>query len=227
LRGTKRMRSKPLPPVKEGGIIESGLLSRIPWVWHGFGTRLSGDWPGEYAKLKQVHSNAVLLAGENQGCAGEGDALVSSTPGQRIGVRTADCVPILFADPDRHAVAAAHAGWRGTVAEIAVATVTRMQELYGSDPRRIHAAIGPAIGECCFEVGAEVAGQFVRWFPNVQILTHVDLVEANYRQLLISGLLPEHIDAPRLCTVCDPDRFHSFRRDKEQSGRMVSAIAIF
>ena len=110
--------------------------------------------------------------------------------------------------------------------EIARKAVMRMQEAYGSDPARIHAAMGPAIGACCFEVGAEVAEQFTPWFTDAKNLTHVNLAEANYRQLLGAGLLPEHIDDPRLCTACDSRRFHSFRRDREQSGRMVAAIGI-
>jgi polyphenol oxidase len=218
---------KPLPQVSgKTGVIESVLLNGIPGIWHGFGTRLSVGWPGEYINLKQIHSDVIFAAEGRQGCIGEGDALMSSSPGQRIGVRTADCVPLLFADPDHRAVAAVHAGWRGTVAEIAVKTVRRMQEAYGSDPRRIYAAIGPAIGKCCFEVGADVAAQFSPWFLRVEILTHVDLPETNYRQLLRAGLLPEHIDAPRMCTVCDPERFHSYRRDRERSGRMIAAIGI-
>jgi YfiH family protein len=195
-------------------------------VWHGFGTRVSEGWPGEYTRLKQIHSNLVHAADEGQGCIGEGDSLISWTPGQKVGVRTADCVPLLFADPDHRAVAAAHAGWRGTVAEIAATTLERMRAVYGSEPRRIYAAIGPAIGECCFEVGPEVAAQFAPWFPDAKSLTHVNLAETNFRQLVGAGLLPEHIDVMNLCTVCDPDRFHSFRRDKEHSGRMVAAIGV-
>jgi YfiH family protein len=220
------MPSKPLPHVSGEGVIESKLLGGIPGIWHGFGTRLSGGWPGEYTNLKQIHSDIIFPAENRTGCLGEGDALTSSSPGQRIGVRTADCVPLLFADPDRHVVAAAHAGWRGTAAEIAGKTVRRMQEVYGSDPCRIHAAIGPAIGKCCFEVGPEVAAQFALWFPGVKILTHVDLAETNYRQLLSAGLLAEHIDTLRLCTVCDAERFDSYRRDRDRSGRMVAAIGI-
>jgi polyphenol oxidase len=218
---------KPLPQVSgKGGVIESALLKDIPGIWHGFGTRLSTGWPGEYTNLKQTHSDMIFAAEDRHGCIGEGDALMSSTPGQRIGVRTADCVPLLLADPDHHAVAAVHAGWRGTVAEIAGKTVRRMQETYGSDVRRIRAAVGPAIGKCCFEVGPEVATQFTTWFPGVEISTHVDLAEANYRQLLLAGLRPEHIDASRICTMCDSERFHSYRRDRERSGRMVAAIGI-
>jgi purine-nucleoside/S-methyl-5'-thioadenosine phosphorylase / adenosine deaminase len=220
------MCSKPLPFVKQYGVISSDLLTRIPWVWHGFGTRLAEGWPGEYTQLKQTHSDIVFAADDGRGCIGEGDALISSTAGQKIGIRTADCVPLLLADPDRPVVAAVHAGWRGTVAEIAIKAVRRMHEDYGSDPRRIYAAMGPAIGECCFEVGVEVAEQFTPWFANAKNLTHVNLTEANYRQLLDAGLLAEHVDDQRLCTACDAQQFHSFRRDREQSGRMVAAIAI-
>ena len=220
------MCSKRLQRVKQDGVLSSDLLNRIPWVWHGFGTRLSAGWPGDYTQVKQIHSDIVFAAEEQRGCIGEGDALISSTPGQRIGIRTADCVPLLLADAARPVVAAVHAGWRGTVAQIARKAVMRMQEAYGSDPARIHAAMGPAIGACCFEVGAEVAEQFTPWFTDAKNLTHVNLAEANYRQLLGAGLLPEHIDDPRLCTACDSRRFHSFRRDREQSGRMVAAIGI-
>src|SRR5690242_6035498 len=97
-----------------------------------------------------------------------------------------------------------------------------MREAYGANPARISAAIGPAIGQCCFEVGSGVAAQFAPWIANAEVLTHIDLAEANDQQLLRVGLAPEHIDVPRLCTVCDPGRFHSYRRDKERSGRMVA-----
>jgi YfiH family protein len=207
-------------------VLESDLLKRIPWLSHGFGTRLSGDWPGEYTSLKQIHSDVALVAeGDRTECLGEGDALVTSRAGQRIGIRTADCVPILFADPENRIVASAHAGWRGTVAEIACRTIERMQDL-GAEPARVHAAIGPSIGKCCFSVGSEVAERFLPYFPEDNFLTHVDLPAANYRQLLRMGLQPELIDIAGLCTACDAAQFHSFRRDKHQAGRMVAAIGI-
>lgn len=206
-------------------MFESGLLGGLPWVRHGFGTRLSGDWPGEYTQLKQIHSDLVFGADGRTGCVGEGDALISSEPGQLVGIRTADCVPILFADPEHRVVAAAHAGWRGTVAGIARSTVERMRDDYGSDPEKLLAAIGPSIGKCCFEVGPEVAMQFREYFPDAGKLTHIDLPEANYRQLIAAGLPEGNIDRAGLCTMCGADRFHSFRRDGQAAGRMVAAIA--
>jgi polyphenol oxidase len=201
--------------------LESELLKRIPWLIHGFGTRLSESWPGEYTYLKQTHSDNVVSVNGASGCVGEGDALISSNPGDRIGIRTADCVPILLADEQRRVVAAVHAGWRGTVAEIARKTVERMKAEFGSSPDHLLAAIGPSIGKCCFEVGPEVAEQF-----GVAGRTHIDLVEANFRQLRAAGVPSDHVDVAGLCTVCDPVRFHSFRRDKQQSGRMVTIIGI-
>lgn len=208
------------------GVLESDLLKQLRWLRHGFGTRLSAHWPGEYTQLKQIHSDIVFLADGRSGCIGEGDALVTATDGQIVGIRTADCVPILFADLDRRVVAAAHAGWRGTVAQIARRTVERMRQDFGSEPRRVYAAVGPSIGKCCFEVGFEVAEQFQIYVSDAQKATHVDLQEANVKQLLDAGLHREHIDVSGLCTMCEMERFHSFRRDKHLSGRMVSAIGI-
>ena len=208
------------------GVLESALLKQLPWLRHGFGTRLSAHWPGEYTQLKQIHSDIVFLVDGASGCLGEGDALVTAKEAQIIGVRTADCVPVLFADAEKRVVAVVHAGWRGTVAEIARRTVERMRQEFGSDPRRIYAAIGPSIGRCCFEVGSEVARQFVPMFPDAARATHVDLNDDNVRQLLEVGMNPDHIDVSSLCTMCETERFHSFRRDKQMAGRMVSAIGI-
>jgi polyphenol oxidase len=208
------------------GVLESDLLKQLPWLRHGFGTRLSAHWPGEYTQLKQIHSDIVFLVDRASGCLGEGDALVTATKAQIIGVRTADCVPILFADADKRVVAAAHAGWRGTVAQIASRTVERMQQEFGSDPRSVYAAVGPSIGPCCFKVGSEVARQFAPYFPDAARATHIDLKETNARQLLELGLHPGHIDVSSSCTMCEAERFHSFRRDKQMAGRMISAIGI-
>ncbi len=205
--------------------LTSQLLAAIPWLTHGFGTRATEDWPAGYTSVKQIHSNNIVLTNGRRGCLDQADALVSNEPGNLIGIRTADCVPILIVDPVNRAVAAVHAGWRGTVAGIATGTVQRMTQEFNSDPARLLAAIGPAIGPCCFEVGPEVAAQFQ--MDTFQGGRTVDLPEANLRQLTGAGLSVGQIDVMRLCTVCcGPNRFHSFRRDKDQSGRMVSAIGI-
>lgn len=207
------------------GVFESELLAQFPWVWHGFGSRTSGDWPGDYTQLKQIHSSIVHVA-DASGCLGEGDALVTSTPGLRVGVRTADCAPLLMVDSGNRAVAAVHAGWRGTVTRVAQRTVQQMTSTFGTDSARLHVAIGPCIAECCFEVGPEVAAEFVEWFPDATKRTHLDLVTVNVAQLVQSGVPREQIDVAGLCTVCNDAQFHSFRRDKEKSGRMVAAIGI-
>ena len=139
--------------------------------------------------------------------------------------RTADCVPLLLADPVRHLVAAVHAGWRGTAAGISRKTVETLCGEWGSNPADLQAVIGPCIGSCCFEVGEEVASQFPGHLDRSAPRPHVDLVAANRQQLIAAGVPRAMIESLDFCTVCDPDRFHSFRRDGGP-GRMIAAIRI-
>ncbi len=202
-------------------VLQSTLLAALPWLTHGFGVRSSENWIPAYTHLKQIHSSKVIVADGRRGNLEEGDALITSEAGNWIGIRTADCVPILIADTEHRVTAAIHAGWRGTVASIVTQAVERMTQEFRSKPSRLLVAIGPAIGPCCFEVGPEVAQQF-----NSSART-IDLATANSQRLIHAGVQPDRIDVMRLCTVCSgPGQFHSFRRDKEHSGRMVSAICI-
>jgi YfiH family protein len=209
-------------------VLKSTLLAELPWLVHGFGTRAADQWPVEYTQVKQIHSGRIVVANGRRGCLDHADALVSSEPGNLIGIRTADCAPILIADPHNRAVAAIHAGWRGAAAGIAAGAVERLVQEFGSKPGELLVAIGPAIGPCCFEVGPEVA----ELFQNDALLSisgqfTVNLPDAIVRQLVDAGVGPARIDVMRLCTVCTGrGQFHSFRRDKEESGRMVSAIGI-
>jgi polyphenol oxidase len=203
-------------------------LSQFPWLEHGFGTRLSNGWPdlNRLVTPKQIHSNRVLLVepGAPTGPAarlGEGDALVCRSGDSIVGIRTADCVPILVVDERNRAVGAIHAGWRGTVSEISSHTVDIMTCQFGTSPEDIWAAIGPSIGRCCFQVGPEVAAHFP---ADLHHQSCVDLPEANRRQLENAGVRPDRIFVSGLCTVCQSSLFHSYRRDKEQAGRMISAI---
>lgn len=157
------------------------------------------------------------------------DAMVTCEPGRTLGIRTADCVPIVFAD-DEGRVGAAHAGWRGTVAEVAAATVAALEEL-GARRERIRAALGPSIGPCCFEVGEEVADAFARLVPEAVLSApgrkpHVDLRLANRVLLVRAGLRPEHTDATPPCTMCDGERFFSYRRDGAGIGQMLSFVVV-
>lgn len=195
----------------------------IPWLLHGFGTRRS-DIPALFANLatlKQIHSAECVAGDGRPGELGRGDALLEDTPGAVVAVKTADCVPVLLVDERRRAVAAVHAGWRGTAAGIVRRAVDAMHRRFGTDPTDLHAAIGPAIGPCCYEVGPEVAAQF-----SLEGRVRLDLPAANQRQLLDAGLAPGRIYRAELCTMCHPEEFHSFRRDKEAAGRLYSFIGI-
>lgn len=203
-------------------MIHAPPLKELSEVEHGFGTRVDDAWLDEnnHAWLTQIHSGKVIRS-KASGLQGEADALITTSPELWISIRTADCLPILLADPVAKVVAAVHAGWRGTVEKIAARTVAEMVEL-GAEVSGIRAAIGPGIGECCFEVGAEVSPHF----GSVD-KTNVDLAAANERQLLEAGLALDNIWVSKQCTRCNPDLFHSYRRDGVQAGRMVSAIRFF
>ena len=225
----------------EHHVYRAESLEQFPWLEHGFGTRLSEDWP-DMSRLvtpKQIHSDRVLVvpSGAATGAGarlGEGDALVSQQADPLIGIRTADCLPILLVDARTHHVGAIHAGWRGTVSEISAKAVESMARQFGSQPEDIWAAIGPGIGLCCFEVGRDVALRFQPLFPERLDLqkvdfdhrTRIDLAESNRRQLEHAGVPNSHIEVSGLCTVCRAGEFHSFRRDKEKAGRMLSAIGL-
>lgn len=213
------------------GVIRAQALRGLDWLEHGFGTLQSEGWapPERTATLKQVHSASVIVAERPAECLGEGDAMVTNCPGVRLAIRTADCIPVLLADHKRRAVAAIHAGWRGTASQIAEAAVATMRQQFGSEPADLHAAIGPGIGACCYEVGAEVVLCLAQFLPEVRSKTlpaKINLVEANRRQLVAAGIPKGQIEAAGMCTRCLTGRFHSFRRDGEKAGRMVSAIEI-
>ena len=204
----------------------------LDWLEHGFGSRHSEGWsqrPG-LISLKQVHSDVCVYSdGCLTGRIGEGDALLTDVPGALVGMRTADCVPILIVDVSKRAVAAVHAGWRGSAQAIVAKTVGAMAARFGSHARDLQAAIGPAIGACCFEVGPEVASQFKEFFPEREDLeerTRLDLPEANRRQLLSAGVPPDRVHVCGLCTACLAGEFFSWRRDRRKHELIVSAIGI-
>jgi polyphenol oxidase len=205
--------------------------------------------------LKQFHSDVICDFNAKPQEACSADASISNTPGLLLGIQTADCVPILLVDPVKRAVAAVHAGWRGTLKRIVEKTVGRMEMQYGSRPKDLIAAIGPAIGGCCYEVGVEVAATFQSQFPQapewfdelrtgdepnpLQWLNQfppghqpppksvrLDLRKANRAQLLAVDLDAKNIFVSDLCTACHPELLFSYRKDGSESGRMMSAIGI-
>lgn len=157
------------------------------------------------------------------------DAFVSDRPGLVLAVTVADCTPIMIYDPVRRVVAAAHAGWRGTVAGVAVATLKRMVDAYGTDPADCHAYLAACIGPGNFEVSVDVAERFAEHRvtgPDDRDKYLVDLKGANADQLVEAGLRREQLEISPYCTVADNDRFFSYRKEGGRTGRMLGVIGL-
>jgi hypothetical protein len=204
--------------------------------------------------IRQVHSGTVRVVGPealdgsletHDGKAVlEGDGLITNVPGVLIAAGTADCVPVLVVDTARRAVGAFHAGWRGTVAGVVEQGIALMRSQYGSHPEDLAAAVGPAIGVCCYTVGEEVRERFVAAYKYGRELFRekpsdggatprlsVDLWQANRRQLLDSGLAAERITVIGECTACTSlasgeRRYFSHRAEHGHAGRMLNAVGI-
>jgi YfiH family protein len=188
--------------------------------------------------IKQVHGIhvAVKRAGHNPGWTRpEADVIVTADPLVAIGVRVADCAPVLLCDPVRGAVGAAHAGWRGTASGAAAAAVRAMTKEFRSRAADLIAAIGPCLGACCGEVGPDVVEAFraggagdasiAAWFtPGTGDRSFLDLERANRDQLVEAGLDPGAVFSSGLCTKTHHDRLHSYRGDRAAAGRMLGAI---
>ena len=192
---------------------------------------------------EQVHGERVFCVTEKE--AGRGwrdygdaisqtDALLTNVPGVPLFLCYADCVPVLFWDPKRRAVAIAHAGWKGTLQGIAVKTLRAMTAAFGTTPKDCLAAIGPAIGPEYYSVGDEVAEQFRTafsgWEREIVRLTsgchHLDLWAANRLQLEAAGIPVKNIDTAAVCTASNAKLFFSYRADGGKTGRMGAVIAL-
>lgn len=199
---------------------------------------LEGEWT--LAACWQVHGRDVRVVRDASEARNESercDALMTDLPGVLLGVKTADCVPVLIGDSRTGACAAVHAGWRGTLAGIVRHALTRLSREFGTKPEDVRAAIGPAALGCCYEVGAEVIEAFRAEFANADALftptsegrALVDLHRANLEQLTESGVAPERVHALPLCTMCRPEDFFSYRRDRKlhgRTGRLLSVIGM-
>ncbi|MDB4969755.1 MAG: hypothetical protein JWN44_5444 [Myxococcales bacterium] len=186
---------------------------------------------GRLYTARQVHGARVALVVDGtlaeRVAESEADVVVTAVPGTAVGVFTADCVPILVADGEGR-VAAAHAGWRGTVQGVAAAAVEALVSI-GARRERLRAALGPSICAHCFEVGDEVAAEFDKLVPSAVVRAegkkpHVDLWEANRRLLVAAGVQDSLVDAHPPCTMCEPERFFSFRRDGAGIGQHLSFV---
>jgi len=224
-----------------------GGVSRSPFDSFNFGP--DGD------SAENLHSNLLLLLEQGKisspphqatqvhttemlWCSGSGrmhpdkeaDILLTRTVDTSVAVRTADCLPVLLADPVSGVVAAAHAGWRGTAAGVVERAVEEMLT-HGCRVEHLIASLGPCIGPCCFDIGGDAAmalssctngaAQYVFELP-----LRADLAAINRLQLLNAGLLSGHIESLQHCTVCDSTHFFSYRRDHGQTGRHLAVVGI-
>lgn len=202
--------------------------------------------------LPQIHSTLVHKVDASHKGAGyynrdfdamdirEGDGYITNIRGVTLGVKSADCVPILFEATDGDGkiigVGAVHAGWRGTVGKIAEVCVNKLISEYGAKSETIRACIGPCIHKCCFEVGDDVKDavfamgeDFWKFCPESgknDGKYFCDLVSVNRHVLLLAGLLPENIDIIDECTCCHPEKYYSHRYSKGLRGTMLSVISM-
>lgn len=245
-----------------GPALQSAVLARV--AGHLFTTRdlpLRGDgaasgwarlaaWagvpPDRLMRLKQVHgvdvavvrADAVAWSSSDDGWP-RADIIMTDDPTVALAVQTADCVPLLLADPATGAVAAVHGGWRGTAAGVARTAVSAMREHFGVRAADLVAAIGPSIGVCCYQVGPDVRAAFCdagfseedlrSWFrPDESAPAgpryRFDVPKAIRDQLRAAGVADEHIAASGLCTACHPALFPSYRRDGAHTGRIAGVI---
>jgi len=224
-------------------VVTVPALEAIPGLVHGFERRAPADGTetreesadrvgralagsGRLLLLRQVHGAAVVEAPWDG--RPEADASVAALPGWLLGIQTADCLPVLLVDPGRRLAAAAHAGWRGTAAGVAARAAAALVAR-GSRAGDLVAALGPAIGACCYEVSDDVREAFgpsgAAFFrPGRNGRPHLDLRAANVHQLVQAGLRLDSFHHVAECTRCRADLYHSYRRDGRAAGRMISFV---
>lgn len=192
-----------------------------------------------FAHANQVHSaNAECI--NAPGLYKQTDALITNTKGLYLVISVADCLPVMLYDKTKSVIADIHSGWRGTAAGIVPNTITKMRSEFNTSPEDLIAFAGPCIGKEKFEVGAEVAELFDKKYvtepprlisgePPLDIKEgkfYVDLKSVVKDQLLDAGVLEQNIEISPYCTYTEGDKFHSYRRDKDKSGRMFAVIGM-
>jgi len=189
----------------------------------------SGVGSDRIATVRQVHGQRVAWAGPDpETSPAEADALGTHTPGVAVGVLTADCVPILIADPRARRVAAVHSGWRGTELEVVRAGIRALEDR-GSRPGDLWVAVGPSIRACCYEVSEDLAVRFEARFGPQAVArrdgtVRLDLIAALMASLRQAGVPPTQIDVLPQCTACDAELFFSHRRDRGVTGRHLNLV---
>lgn len=234
----------------KGRVLQSQLLLQMNDIEHYSSTKETVNAEEEVWMPRQVHGIAIATppkmkqATKEEDLAEipEADAVICDIPGQWIGVRTADCVPVLLYDPQRRVTAAIHAGWRGTVKHIVQKTIQRLKQAYNCEASNLYAMVGPSISPESFEVGSEVAEEFVKagrkeciisshlssalshLSPSTSEKPHIDLWQSNVMDMLEEGMDLSHIDCTPLCTLQNTDLLYSARKESISTGRIVTAI---
>lgn len=234
------LRCVPLEPVAHHGFTSRQLGLRpgdaAPAAWASAAASV-GCQVSQLARVRQVHGAAVRVvhAGDIGAPVPDADAAITNAPGVAVAVVAADCVPVLLGDPRTGAVAAVHAGWRGTAADAVGAAVTAMSREFGTRADELVCAIGPSIGACCYEVGEELLTAFTaaghtsvdlaEWFTRDRPgRLRLDLWQANADLLVRAGVPRSHIHVAGLCTKTHADVLESFRVDGDRAGRMAAII---
>lgn len=185
-----------------------------------------GTRPDSLFAAYQVHGNAVTLVEPETQPRPRCDVLITRSPERTLMLRYADCTPVLIADPKRKAVAAVHAGWRGSAVRASGAAVRALQDAFASLPGDLVAGIGPAIGPCCYTVGPDVVEAFADR-PELFDDSRLDLWEANRQALLEAGVPAEQIEVAGICTQCQADRYFSHRANGGvPAGRFAGIIRV-
>ena len=198
--------------------------------WRRAGARFGGT---RWLRMRQVHGDRVARVSAIDDVPGEADGLITAAAGAALAVLTADCVPLLAVAPAAGAIMALHAGWRGTLAGIAIAGLREAQSWLGIEPSQWRFALGPAIDGCCYEVESHIGEQLLRrwggmadaWQP-AGMHGQLDLRAANRRLLVDAGVPDAQIWTIGPCTACHSDEFFSHRRSGGRAGRQLSAIGL-
>lgn len=181
--------------------------------------------------LKQIHSAQIYVVEGKPFAEGlEGDALITATPDQPIGIYTADCVPVILYDPVTHTTGVVHAGRAGTEKGIVPAAINKMVECFGVNTSNLKVALGPSIGPCCYEVEEDclkgIRERFPGWKSWVREHTEgkvlLDLWKANQDQAKAEGVPEESVFLSRECTACHTERWYSYRKEGDLAGRMLT-----
>lgn len=184
---------------------------------------------------KQTHSDIVnIIKKENIGKIKEGDALVTNLKKTPLLVFVADCVPVAIVDPNKEAVALCHAGWRGTYSKITQKSIENMEKLYGTNPEDLVCVLGPSIGPCCYEVSKDLIEKFNTIITNrdekfyiiKESKYYLDLWKVNELILTSCGVKKENIVNLNICTSCNSDKFHSYRKHNQTTKRLGMILEV-